>query len=72
MDVFYTNVYVKMQSHTNTHTTCTDRVISQHGAHLHVAADGQAAAGLQTATRAHPRLVSRDMLGELRLLASNM
>ena len=59
----FLTVHMCTLSHTN---MC--RVLSQHGAHLHVAADGQAPAGLQNATSAHPRVVSRHMLGELRLL----
>ena len=47
------------------------RLISQYGAHLHVAADGEAPAGLQNATSAHPRVVSRHMLGQLRLLVAS-
>ena len=65
--MFSNNAYV----HNHTHT-CTCRVISQHGAHLHVAADGQAPAGPSTATSPRPRLVSRHMLGELRLLVASI
>ena len=62
----FLTVHMCTLSHTN---MC--RVLSQHGAHLHVAADGQAPAGLQNATSAHPRVVSRHMLGELRLLVAS-